>query len=207
MGDLILEGNKAIVVPSARPGGEPLVLDMREVYRAEGRMHEIQFINRTKAGELLYATINATRLSREHVGKLSLELSRAKRYLEEVRAGVVLDTALQTLKDKGLITTRSPSGSEDMRESVVVTSPEYQEGRDRLEQIQATLSWVDTKARFFDMCYFSIQKLIGPQDHGSANLSGGTGESDIGMSDREKATEFVDKLAAPPKAGFGNAKY
>lgn len=214
MSDLILGANEALVFPSGNGIDAPVALDLRTVFRAETRLIELQAVTRAKAGELLHTFIEAWKEARTAQARASNQCVVAKRRLKEIRAEVVLDRALDILKDKGLVSTRSPSGSEDLREAVVVRDRSYQAASERLEQIQAVVELMEIKAETFKMAYFAVNKLVDPVDRTSGSAtSGGTGTDEPGaFTDEERVREFVNKQSAPlnPKAytgtGFGSPK-
>jgi hypothetical protein len=213
MTDLILGADMALMFPSGNGLDKDVVLDLRTVYKAEARLIELQAVTRVKAGELLHCFITAWKEAREHLARANKQLVVAKRRLKEVRAEVVLDRALDVLKEKGLVSSRSPSGSEDLREAVVVTSKAYQGASERVEAIGAVAELLEIKAETFKMAYFAVNKLLDPMDRTGAATSGGAGNDDVGtFTEAERVEDFVSKQSAPlnPKAytgsGFGAPK-
>lgn len=206
MSDLILNED-ALVVPKV--GGAPVVFDMRKIHRAEARLCELASITRPKAGELLHTFIDAWGDARDYLATLRGEFGRAKQKLRSVRGAIVLDEAAETLKAKGLASSRSPAGSEDLRDAVVNTSKSYLEATDLLAQIEAAVETMDGKTEKLKMAYFAVNKLIdGPAPN--RDLSGGAGDDDPGsMSRHEKVEQFVKdtaRSAGKYTGGFGAPK-
>jgi hypothetical protein len=212
MNDLILGANEALVFPSGNGADEPVVLDLRKVFKAEARLIELHHVTRVKAGELLHCFIEAWHDARQGQARARKQLVVAKRKLKEIKAEVVLDRAIDILKAKGLISTRSPSGSEDLRESVVTRDPSYQRASERMEQIEAAVEFMEIKAEVFKMAYFAVNKLVDPMDRTASNTSGGSGVDEPGaFTDMERVVEFVNKqTVSNPKSyagtGFGAPK-
>jgi hypothetical protein len=213
MSDLVLGANEALVFPSGNGIDAPIVLDLRPVFKAEARLIELQAVTRAKAGELLHCFIDAWKEARTAQARASKQLVVSKRKLKEVRAEVVLDRALDVLKDKGLVSTRSPSGSEDLREAVVSRDRSYQAASERMEQIQAVVELMEIKAETMKMAYFAVNKLVDPVDRSSGSAtSGGSGVDEPGaFTDEERVRDFVNKqTSANTKAytgtGFGSPK-
>lgn len=211
MSDLILGADEALQVPSGSGVGQPIVFDLRKVLRAEARLIELQGVTRAKAGELLHTFIEAWHDARQAQASCRKQLVVSKRKVKEVKAEVVLDRALGILKDKGLISTRSPSGSEDLRDSVVTRDPSYQRACDVMEQLEAAVEYLEIKAETLKMAYFAVNKLVDPLDRTSANTSGGAGSDEPGtFTDEEKVRDFVNKHTPVSKSytgsGFGSPK-
>lgn len=207
MSDLILGADMALVVPLAN--GRNAVLDMREIYRAEGRLIELRGVTKLKAGELIHTFIEAWSRAAEYVGQLDAELARAKSALNRVRAVVVLDKAPEQLKQRGLSSSRSPGGSEDLRNAVVSCDKDYQAAEEVVIQTTAAIAFMKTKVEKFKMAYFSVDRDAGPVRR---DTSGGTGDEDLGtMTHQEKVERFVNEHATiNPKSyegsGFGAPK-
>jgi hypothetical protein len=208
MSDLILGANEALVFPSGNGLDAPIALDLRSVFKAEARLIELHHVTRMTAGELLHCFIEAWRDARTAQARARKQLVVSKRKLKEVKAEIVLDRALDVLKAKGLISTRSPSGSEDLRESVVVRDPAYQRASETMEQIEAAVEFLEIKAEVFKMAYFSVNKLIDPMDRTAPNTSGGTGTDEPGtLTDIERVQEFINKQSRANPAGYANTGF
>jgi hypothetical protein len=207
MSDLILGANEALVFPSGNGTDQPIVLDLRPVFTAEARLVELHHVTRTKGGELLRCFIEAYRDARQALGRAQAQLVIAKRKVKEAKAEVILDKAVDALKAKGLITTRSPSGSEDLRDSVVTRDPGYQAVVERMEKIEAAVSFLETKTEVMKMAYFAVNKLIDPVDR-QTNMSGGSGTDEPGaFTDAERITEFVQKQTVAKPANYAGTGF
>lgn len=193
MDTLILDPKLALQFPAGDGVSKDVVLDLRELFAAKARLVELQAVTRLKAGELLHTFIRAWSDTAKLHKVAERHLTRAKRRVKEVRAVVVLDRGPEELKKRGLATTRSPGGSEDLRDSVVSCDHDYQAACERLEQIQAAAALLEIEAETFKMAYFSVNKLVDPYDKTSNDTSGGAGDDPGAMTDTEKVQEFVTK--------------
>jgi hypothetical protein len=207
MSDLLLSKD-ALQVPSA--AGKPHILDMRRIHKAEARLVELAALTRPKAGELLHTFIEAYGDARTHLAVLKQEFGASKQKLRQVRGVIVLDRVQDALKEKGLASARSPAGSEDLRDAVVNTDPDYLVAADRLNQVEAAMEHMDGKVKKLDMAYFAINGLIKLNDARQAT-SGGVGDDEPGaMSPQEKARAFVNQHATIKQEnyddGFGAPK-
>jgi hypothetical protein len=211
MNDLILGANEALVFPAGDGKSPAIVIDMRSVFAANARLHELNHVTRLKAGDLLRTYIEAYRDARLAAGRAQAQLVVAKRKVKEARAEVILDRAVEALKAKGYITSRSPSGSEDLRDSVVTRDADYQEVVARMEAIEVIHVFLTDWVEVMKMAYFAVNKLIDPVEK-QTSMSGGTGTDEPGsFTDAERVTEFVNKqTSSNPKSyagtGFGAPK-
>lgn len=205
----ILSPKGVLVLPHGDgPTNNPLTIDLASVYKAEARLFELQSVTRLKAGELLHTFIRAWSDARTAHATVQHHLTKAKRYLKRVRGLCVLDRAAAVLEKKGLASSRSPAGSEDLRDAVVSTDADYLVAADRVEQLQAALDLLETKAETLKMGYFSVQTVLDPRER-HVQTSGDTGTDDAGtMTPREKAAVFIENHGRPASYGdgFGGAK-
>lgn len=192
MSELLLS-HEAMTVPSAK--GKPHVFDMRRIHKAEARLIELANVTRLKAGELLYVVIDAFGDARNHLATLKMEFGASKQRLRTVRGIIVLDRVQDALKVKGLASARSPAGSEDLRDAIVNTDPEYLETADKLNQVEAAMEHMEGKVKKLEMAYFAINSLTKTQD-AKKDTSGGVGDDDPGaMTQTEKVQQFVNSVS------------
>jgi hypothetical protein len=207
MSDLILGADQALVFPSGNGVDQPVVVDLRSVFTAEARLVELHHVTRVKAGELLRTFIEAWRDARTAQARARAQLVVSKRKVKEVRAEVILDKAVSVLKEKELVSTRSPSGSEDLRDSVVTRDRDYQVAVERMEKIEAAVEFMEVKAEVMKMAYFAVNKLVDPVDR-STSMSGGTGSDEPGtFTDSERITDFVNKQSVSKPANYAGTGF
>lgn len=205
MSELVL-AEDVFIVPRAR-GGNPHAFDMRKIYKAEARMCELSGVTREKAGELLYTFIEAGDEARRYLATLHAEFSRCKQRLREIEAVIVLDKAADRLKQKGLTSTRSPAGSEDLRKAVVNQDPDYQQAADVLAQVEAAAEEMDSKVEKLRDAKFCVGELIKtPTFH--QHLSGGVGSDEPGAySNAERVQRFIDEHTNVNREDYENTGF
>lgn len=211
--ELILDSKGVLLVPCVE--GKPLVIDLKEIFDAEKRGHELTGVTMLKAPELLYTFSRALSDTKTAIAWINGKAWRpCKRAIDSRVAVIVLDEAKRILEDKGLATSRTPGGSADLRKVVVDADPEIKRLRDILDQIEAAIEQLDIKAKDFERLYFSVQKVVDPRSHGPhRDLSGDTGTNDVGEEERlvapRKRLVDEDQPETPELdlSGFGEAKF
>lgn len=210
MTDLLLSAD-ALVIPSSE--GRGITLDMRAVHKAESRLIELNGITKAKAGELLHCFIEAFGEAKGHLATLRGEYARAKQRVRRARGVIVLDQAVEKLKEKGLSRATMPAGSEDLRDACVDTDPEYEKIHDRFCQVEAAVESMEGKVEKLKMAYYAVNELIKGVDLTRRDTSGGAGDDDPGSFTRtEKIQRFVEEVTqtdaeAYAESGFGAPKY
>jgi hypothetical protein len=206
----LLTSKESLLVPDGggAPESKSTVIDMRAVFKAESRLHELQLVNRDKAGDLLHALITGWHDARQGRAMAAHQQARAKRRLAQIHGIIILDRAVTVIKEKGLETTRSPAGSADLREAVVNTDPEYNRAAETLEMLEALVEYLTEKADTLKMAYFSVGHLLDPHDRSKADTSGGTTEP-FQPTRTEKVQSFVQRHSKTDYGddGFGGAAF
>lgn len=161
-----------------RPGKDSLVLDLAPVYRTEARVQEIATVTPQKAPELLMifnvAFLDLSRMSTA----LEMELLQAKKLTERARAIAILDKVPGILKEKNLVSPRSPSGSEDQRNAILALDEEYQQATENEQQVACVLQLIKGKLKGIEMAYMSVKKILGENSFNyNQNLGGGHSDS------------------------------
>lgn len=200
---------KIITIPRGVTGLAPLEIDLTNVYRAEGRIPEVAFVTPQKAPELLAVFIDAYASLAKHIVAVDFERSQAERAANKLRAIILLDKVPTILKDKGLTSARSPSGSEDLRKAILDSDEEYTSALDKIDQLNALVELIKGKSRSVEMAYTSVKKIIGENAYNfrNTNLSG-PAESPKPPVLRERQTEeTLPTLGGSVRSGFGTPKY
>lgn len=163
-----------LVCPRGHAGGAPIVINMKTIVEAEARLFEVQRVTPATAPEQLAYWAEAKRRANDLYVMIAHQRAIAEREAEKTRGRVILDEAPAILKAKGLISDRSPAGSEDLRKAVLATHHEYQEALERVDYLEAVAAWIKGKVDSFTAAYFDVK------DHREAarnpmpkNLSGG----------------------------------
>lgn len=148
---------------------------MDEVYRAEGRIKEVAYVNAHKAPELLAAFNIAYLDINDHLTKLELALNEAQKVANKRRSIVILDEVPKILALKGLASTRSPGGSEDQRNAILDQDELYLTALERVQIVKAMQSLLEGKQKAIEMAFTSVKKILGGEpswkDNGLASKS------------------------------------
>lgn len=200
MSELIL-GPDAWVVPSCT--GKPHCLDMRRIYKAERRLAELSGVTKMKAGELIHCFVEAYGEARRFRAVLKAEFDMSKHRLRKLRGLIVLDKAPEELKRRQLATARSPAGSEDLRDSVVYTDPDYEAAVNHLAQVEAAHDEMDSKVEKLKMGYFSVGELIKGAEM-PLKISGGVGDDPAELSPAERARDFAQAHSSIASVSYGS---
>lgn len=142
------------------PGQTDLVIPMENVYRAEARIRDLAFVNRDTAGELLAEFNEAYSILSRQYGKVHYLTSSLDRLRRKRKAVLTLDVIPEKLKEKGLATSRSPIGSEDVREAFYASDEEYDRLSDGLGQAEAVKEMLGLKLRSFYNAIDSIKTVV-----------------------------------------------
>lgn len=148
-----------LVVPRGLPGIDPLKLDVGSILAVESRIHEIAFVNPVKAPELISVFNKAFSELTEMVAKVQYELQVAKQNVEKARAICLLDRVPGILQEKGLTSTKSPMGSEDIRNAVLALDNDYNSALERVYQIQCMYTYLEGKKQAIDKAYMAVKAV------------------------------------------------
>jgi len=149
-----------ISVPRTDPAN-PLILDTTTIVYAQQRLPEVAYSNQARAPELMalfnMAYLDTTRC----LAKLEYELIQTKTKANSVRAILLLDRLPAMLQAKGLATTRSPLGSEDIRQAFLDSDPEYLQALELVNQTQCYIAALEGQKRAFENAYNAVKKMLG----------------------------------------------
>ncbi len=157
-------------VPDGDGGGRFTLLPMSAIYRAEARIEEIAIINTAKAPELIVCFTRAYATLTDHLAVISTQVVKAQNTVAKRSAIVLLDEVPRILREKGVLSARSPGGSEDQRTAVLEMDPEYQVARDRLQELEAYYALVEGKQDNIERAYLAVRKIIGENSYGSRSF-------------------------------------
>lgn len=203
----MFEAGDTIFVERIEDGLGPLEIDLSVVNSAERRISEISFVTAAKAPELLAAFNEAYVCAARYYARLELELDRAHNRAQRRRAIIILDEVPGIVKEKNLATSRSPMGSEDIREAIVMKDDLYFSMQDKISAFRATKEFVYMKMRSLEMAYNAVKKILDTQrSQLGPRLNGTIPES------AEAGDIVVDEAPVPPpvatkSGGWGKPKY
>lgn len=175
-----------IVCPRGTENDSPIVIDLREILKAEARQDEVAFVTPAKAPELL-ATFNTSwRELHRLITLITAEKLKAEKALNVRKAIVLLDEAPEILKKRGL------SSSADNREAVLQLDEKYSAAEDRVNYLTCVLEYLKGKAKSFENAYSSVKKIM----------------SESGFMASLPNTDLSGNTETPVRTpGFGKARY
>lgn len=145
-------------------------LELRKILSAEARAEEIAVVTPQKAPELLALFNRAYLDASNFFARTKLEQARAEDELAQIRAEILIDKIPGILKEKKL------SSSADVRQALIDSDPDYQDAKDRLARLDATVEYMKGKMKFLENAYSSVKKIM---DTGNWNMEMRGGRSQL----------------------------
>lgn len=171
------EYGKLLVCPSGVKGGALIKFELGTVLDAESRLGEVARVTPGSAPSLLAAFNQGYLDLGRMMARLKMEHGKAVRTANRRKSQVILDVAPKLLLEKGLINSRSPAGSQDLREAVLDQDDEYQAHMDRVDMIAAVHADLHNRQKSVEMAYTAVKRII---DRGAGN---GLGDIRTGIVD------------------------
>lgn len=153
----LMVSNGTLVVPSAT--GEARTFNIHDTQAAEGMLGEVAVMTKAKAPIFLDLFNQAMLKTRKVMSPIQALKNAAKDELARVRATIILEVVPDYL-EKRKANQRSPYGSEDIREAIVVTQDSYRRALDVFQQLEAAYQYLDDSYQAFKNAYFAIQALV-----------------------------------------------
>lgn len=148
-------GEAKYIIPRGDGVGEPIILDISAVVKAESRLRDVAIVNTHNAAELL-AVFNEHWLTlHRNVTQLTYERNRADDAAKRAFAEALLDCNDDAVKKRGHSKT-----SQDLREALATVNILVIAARDRLNEIKAVLDYLVGKRQAFENAYNSVKKLV-----------------------------------------------
>lgn len=148
------------------PGRDgPVTFDTTSIEKADGRIHEIAFVNALKAPELLATFLEAHIRLSYIISRLEIEKRYAERYADGKKSVIVLDEAAGILKLKGLSKESNPAGSADLRQAVLDGDAGYQDALDRVAELEALSELHRSQQRALDNAIYSVKDILKSRDY------------------------------------------
>jgi hypothetical protein len=149
-------GESTYIVPRGKGVGDPIILNISAVMKAESRLRDVAHVNPHTAPELL-AVFNEHWLELNHnVTALTYERNEADAAAKVAYAEAILDCNDEFFKKKG-----HTKGSQDLREAAATVHPKVISSLERLNEIKTVLSYMLGKMQAFENAYNSVKKIIG----------------------------------------------
>jgi hypothetical protein len=154
-----------LILPTA--DNKDLSFNLEELAKIESRKKEISYVNKETAPELLHifneGFLEVSKIST----RILQEYEKMTLKVKERRAQVILDLAPEELKKRNLVTSRSPSGSEDQRQAILDLDKQYQELVEKSNALKAAYNYFKIRAKSLEMAYQAVKKVIDPNSNNS----------------------------------------
>ena len=196
-----------------RKNAPPIKLEMGPLFAAERRINDIGFATKAQAKALyanfLGAYIHAAKLHamvKLHVAKSAIE-SRRRRSI------ILIDIIPGKAKEKGLSTSRSPTGAEDIREAFFYEDEEFVHIENSRAALEAAEQLMFGKMMAFKSAADACSAMLSPdeREHRGPNTEVQAGAHGIDpMGDMVEAGAREHTPEVPPKAdvpGFGKPSH
>lgn len=145
-------------------------VDLSVLEHGEARVHEVAIVTKFKAPELL-STYNLAHLTAQKArGILHTRVAELEAQLEALAAVIALERAPVKLKELGVLSPRSPGGSEDQRQAVVQSDPEYRALKERILDLKAGVEEFTIRARSMEKAFSAVKAIYMDRDLPNPNL-------------------------------------
>ncbi len=142
------------------PGDTPLYVDLADIYQLEKRKVEVATVTKSTAGSLLRALEDGFAQTGNLLAMVSHKSTAIELLIKRREAYLTIEVIPSTLQQKGLATARSPSGSEDLRKSVMALDVELQNLENIQAQVQALKELLKIKVQGFQMSFTATKRVI-----------------------------------------------
>lgn len=146
-----------------------LSIELDYAYKAEARIHELAFVNKTTAPELCAAFNSAYARLAETFGMLLYKLGQAEIAVKRRKAVLTLDVIPDKMTEKKL-----GKGNEDIREAFYYLDDDYVKAKDALASIEAAKELIYIKMNALRMAFEATKAVL--------KDTGFTGEAKGGVS-------------------------
>jgi len=188
-----------------RTGGHPLVLDLAPCFVAEARIHEISFADKARSKDLFSEfTRGYIHASKLHA-MCKLHVARATNESRKRRAVLVIDFMPAMAKEKGLASSRSPTGAEDIREAFLYKDEEFLRIEDSRAALEAAEQLLFGKMMALREAADACKQMLSPEDRPRLNNAELTPNAH-GRDANPDPMHAADDIAPPiskPVDGFG----
>ncbi|NBP13516.1 hypothetical protein EBU95_03840 [bacterium] len=147
---------KTLILPRGKPDLPPLKLEMAEIYKAEGRLHEVSIVSPVTAPELMGYYNMVCNLTTKYISWIEYEILVAQKHFELAKSTVILDKMpdeVKRFKDSGM------KANEDFRNALIARDPECSSTLDNLNQLIAVKALLENKARSFVRAYNASRSI------------------------------------------------
>lgn len=153
-----------LILAPYRRNALALKMDMMPIFQAEQRINEIAFAGKDQAKSLFADFTRAYVYSAKLHAMVKLHVARATNESRKRRAVLILDYIPEQAKAKGLATTRSPTGAEDIREAFLYRDEEFLNIEDARAALEAAEALLLSKLMAFRDAAQGCRAMLAPQD-------------------------------------------
>lgn len=159
-----------------------LSYDMREIHKAESRVHEIALVSASKAPELMSIFSAACFKLGRHMADLNLQHRLAKKRVGDRRAILIIDVIPEKLKEKNL------AANEATRQAFLDRDPEYSDAAVGEAETESALIYIERKLRDMEGALNAVKRAADINIHFRPNPNLSTG----GFEDEEFASQLEE---------------
>jgi hypothetical protein len=195
----MLDFNSSTTLSIPRPlqGLNPFEVDLTLAYQAEGHLKEIATAGSGNALFLVSKFARAYNALGRAYGMLYKEVGSAAIDSRKRRAHIILDLAPAKAKEKGLSSQRSPTGSEDVREAICYSDPDYCAIEEYRAALEAAKELVFIKLQAMRMGYEAVKSIIRGTSSSAGNSVHNVGHEDEGTL-MDRALDAVERSEEQP---------
>jgi len=149
--------------------GLAVSLDMAPCFTAEARIFEIAFADKAKAKDLFSEFTRAYIYAGKLHAMLKMHVAKATTESRRRRAVILLDLMPEMAKEKGLASSRSPTGAADIREAFFYKDEEFLAIEDSRAALEAAEALLFSKLMAFREAADAVKQMLSPEDRHRPN--------------------------------------
>lgn len=180
-------------------------IDFAFLEDGERRINEVAIATKFKGQELMNLFNQAHLAAQKARSALHGRVAELEQEAETLAALISLVRAPAKLKELGVLSARSPGGSEDQRQAVIAMDPEYLALRERILNLKAGVEDYTIRARGMERAFSAVKAIYMDRDLPNPNLGNPVARSAPVSSN--KAVEEIISGPAKPTGGFGKPAY
>ncbi len=176
-------------------------IDFSFLVDGERRIDEVAIATKFKGSELMNLFNQAHLAAQKARSTLYARVQALEVTCDALAATIALEKAPAYLKERGLVSARSPGGSEDQRQAVVNSDPDYIAMRKRILNLKAGVEEYSIRARSMERCFSAVKCIF--LDHTLPNPT-------LNNAPAPRSSPEGQKTDSPPQSqhkGFGAARY
>lgn len=152
-----------------RRGGVPTLFDLGPCFVAERRIMEISFADKPRAKDLFAEFTRAYIYASKLHAMCKMQVAKATTESRKRRSVLIIDFIPEQAKAKGLATSRSPTGAEDIREAFLYRDEEFLAIEDSRAALEAAQELLFGKMMAFREAADAVKQMLSPDDRPRLN--------------------------------------